>query len=123
MRYPKHNNPIRERIFSMKDEMKDLGKEIRAVKNILSNNFSKGILEEDELYRYRTYQIMLNNLRDKFRCMHLIYGFVRDKSYRSMESKTHKKINWMHVAFWASHYGLSSFIDLEKAIKECAQNV
>ncbi len=123
MRYPKYNNPVRDHIISMKNEMKELGKDIRDVKNVLYTSFPNGICEEKESRRYRLYQVMLNHLRDKFRCMHLLYGLIREKPYTAIERNPHKKVNWEHVMFWASYYGLSSFIDLEKAIKESMSTI
>lgn len=118
MRYPTANNPIRERIFNIRNEMKYLVQDIRQLKQSLSNDFPHGLTEDSEQYRFKTNQIMLNNLRDKFRCLHLIYGFVRNKPYSSMERRTKKQINWNHVNFWSSYYGLANFVDIEQASKE-----
>lgn len=114
----KENNPIRLRILAIKEELKHLGRDIRKVKNILANEFPFGILKEPYLYDYKFHQVMLNNLRTKYRYVHLIYGFIRGKRYYHMERKTYNKIDWNQVFFWAKHYGLFNEIDFNQYIDE-----
>lgn len=114
----KEDNPIRLRILAIKEELKHLGRDIRKVKNILANEFPFGIARDPELYNYRFNQIMLNNLRDKYRYLHLIYGFIRGKRYVSMERRIRRKIDWDMVFFWSKHYMIFDELDFKAYMDE-----
>jgi len=114
----KENNPIRLRILAIKEELKRLGTDIRKVKNVLANDFPFGIARDPELYNYRFNQIMLNNLREKYRYLHLIYGFIRGKKYVSMERRIRRKVDWNQVFFWSKQYMLFHELDFKTHIEE-----